>query len=152
MQNHSTLCSFLIAFLYSVKVMRFLVYICNQQSQLTMMRSRTFLYYKQVKCIKIFISFQCVYLCIAQQHFSIILACCIPSGNCTEDPAICFQFSVPCIKKQMHQNLTISPLFHMHKTSKFVIAAKLIRLVSYRVYSKQGLLLTLNISGSFLNS
>lgn len=44
--------------------MRFLVYICNQQRQLTVMRSRTFLYYKQVKCIKIFISFQCVYLFI----------------------------------------------------------------------------------------
>lgn len=64
MQNHFTVCSFLIAFPYSVKVMRFLVYICNQQRQLTVMRSRTFLYYKQVKCIKIFISLPYVFLFI----------------------------------------------------------------------------------------
>lgn len=55
---------FLIVFQYSAKIMRFLAYICNQLRQLTVMRNRTFLYYKQVKCIKIFISLQYFYLFI----------------------------------------------------------------------------------------
>lgn len=88
----------------------------------------------------------CVCLFMARKQFSIILACHIQSGNCVQDPAIS-SCEWPMFENKCFRVLPFPLSFQSRRTSRFVVAAKLIRPESYLSYARQGLVLIPGISG-----